>query len=136
MCDMNARQKAFVREYLVDRNGKQAAIRAGYSEKYAETQACRLLSTNAKVAAAVARGEKRAMERAELTLDTCIAGIKREAMLGDEEGGTTATRARSWEVLAKHFGLRSKVEVEHSGSLDLNTVLTELDARDGEADQP
>lgn len=33
----------FVEEYLVDLNGKQAAIRAGYSRKTAELQASRLL---------------------------------------------------------------------------------------------
>jgi len=36
-------QRLFVHEYLIDLNGKQAAIRAGYSEKTAESQASRLL---------------------------------------------------------------------------------------------
>jgi len=34
---MNARQKRFCDEYLVDCNAKQAAIRAGYSEKTAHS---------------------------------------------------------------------------------------------------
>ena len=34
-------QASFAREYLVDLNGKQAAIRAGYSPKTAEMQASR-----------------------------------------------------------------------------------------------
>ena len=34
----------FIEEYCKDRNGKQAAIRAGYSRKTAEAQAARLLS--------------------------------------------------------------------------------------------
>ena len=45
--ELNPKQQRFVDEYLIDLNGKQAAIRAGYSEKTAEVQASRLLS-NAK----------------------------------------------------------------------------------------
>jgi hypothetical protein len=37
------RQRSFVSEYLVDLNGEQAAIRAGYSRSSAATQACRQL---------------------------------------------------------------------------------------------
>lgn len=38
------KQKRFVYEYLIDSNGTQAAIRAGYSEKTAQEQSSRLLS--------------------------------------------------------------------------------------------
>jgi phage terminase small subunit len=40
---LNAKQTAFVREYLIDSNGKQAAIRAGYAPKNAEVRASELL---------------------------------------------------------------------------------------------
>jgi phage terminase small subunit len=40
---MNARQKRFCDEYIIDLNGTQAAIRAGYSEKTAQEQASQLL---------------------------------------------------------------------------------------------
>lgn len=40
---MNARQKKFCDEYLIDCNATQAAIRAGYSPKTANEQAARLL---------------------------------------------------------------------------------------------
>ena len=49
---MTPKQEAFVREYLIDLNATQAAIRAGYSVKAAKEQASRLL-TNANVASAV-----------------------------------------------------------------------------------
>lgn len=49
---MNERTASFIREYAVDKNGTQAAIRAGYSAKTAHAQAHRLLS-NAEVRAAV-----------------------------------------------------------------------------------
>lgn len=38
------RREVFISEYLVDLNGKAAAIRAGYSEKTANEQAARLLA--------------------------------------------------------------------------------------------
>lgn len=41
---LNPRQALFVREYLVDRNGTQAALRAGYSAKSAKQEGTRLLS--------------------------------------------------------------------------------------------
>jgi phage terminase small subunit len=41
---LNLKQRAFVREYLIDRNGTQAAIRAGYSPHTAQEQSSDLLS--------------------------------------------------------------------------------------------
>lgn len=52
------RREQFVLEYVVDFNGTQAAIRAGYSKKTAGSQANRLLK-NADIQAAV----KKAVER-------------------------------------------------------------------------
>ena len=40
---LTLRERHFVHEYLIDLNGTQAAIRAGYSEKTAASQASRLL---------------------------------------------------------------------------------------------
>lgn len=40
---MTAKQERFVAEYLIDLNATQAAIRAGYSEKFANTNANKLL---------------------------------------------------------------------------------------------
>ena len=40
---MTEKQKLFCDEYLIDLNATQAAIRAGYSEKYAHTNAAKLL---------------------------------------------------------------------------------------------
>lgn len=64
---MNDKQAAFAREYLIDRNATQAAIRAGYSAKTAYSQGERLLR-NVEVRAAVNRGEAACAERVELTV--------------------------------------------------------------------
>ena len=44
MNKLNPKQEAFCREYLLDSNGTQAAIRAGYSEKTANEQAAQHLA--------------------------------------------------------------------------------------------
>jgi len=41
---LNARREAFCYEYTVDRNGTQAAIRAGYSQQSAQAQASQILA--------------------------------------------------------------------------------------------
>lgn len=52
MAKLNAKQEMFCKEYLIDLNATQAAIRAGYSERSAAVTASRLL-TNAKILARV-----------------------------------------------------------------------------------
>jgi phage terminase small subunit len=56
---MNARQRRFVDEYLIDLDGKHATIRAGYAPSDAKSRACRFLKTPAIVdAIAVAMAER------------------------------------------------------------------------------
>lgn len=43
MAKMTAKQRRFCDEYLIDLNATQAAIRAGYTSKYANTNASKLL---------------------------------------------------------------------------------------------
>lgn len=44
MSKLNKRQQLFITEYCKDMNAEQAAIRAGYSEKYARSQSYKLLA--------------------------------------------------------------------------------------------
>lgn len=48
------KQIQFAQEYVIDFNGKQAAIRAGYAERSAEVTACKMLRT-AKVRSEIER---------------------------------------------------------------------------------
>lgn len=87
---MNAKHERFVAEYLIDLNGKQAAIRSGYSPRCAEVQACRLLR-NAQVAEAVAVGKARQLDAAELSAITTLRAIQHQVVgdirtLFDEHG--------------------------------------------------
>ncbi|HIJ44069.1 MAG TPA: terminase small subunit [Rhodospirillaceae bacterium] len=41
---LNVKRRKFCREYMVDGNGAQAAIRAGYTKRSAYSTACYLLN--------------------------------------------------------------------------------------------
>lgn len=75
---LNARQQRFVEEYLVDLNGTQAAIRAGYSEKTAPSQASRLL-TNANIMAALQAARARLAKKLEVTQERVLQELARIA---------------------------------------------------------
>lgn len=71
---MTPKQEAFVREYLIDLNATQAAIRAGYSPSGASVEGHRLLA-NAKIAAAIAVGQRERAEKAGVTAERVLAEL-------------------------------------------------------------
>lgn len=75
---LTEKQRRFVAEYLVDLNATQAAIRAGYSAKSAEVNGPRLLG-NAGVAAAVAAGQAKALDKLEVTRERVLNELARVA---------------------------------------------------------
>ncbi len=101
--DLNDKQLRFVVEYLTDSNGKQAAIRAGYSPKTAEVQASRLLR-NAKVRAAVAEGQKYFQEKTETESEWIRRRLKEEAD-DRSEFSTHSGRIGALELLGKINGV-------------------------------
>jgi phage terminase small subunit len=72
------KQARFVEEYLIDLNGKQAAVRAGYSAKSAEVQASRLLR-NTAVQAALGEAMQARSQRTEVTADRVVAELAKLA---------------------------------------------------------
>lgn len=68
---LTPKQQRFVEEYLIDLNGKQAAIRVGYSPATAEVTASRLLS-NVKVKAAVDERRAALSENAEVSQERIV----------------------------------------------------------------
>lgn len=71
MARLNQRQRTFVREYLVDLNGTQAAIRAGYSEKTAGSIAEENLK-KPEIAAAVREEQDARLKRLEIDGDDVV----------------------------------------------------------------
>lgn len=117
---MNAKQKRFAEEYLIDLNATQAAIRAGYSPKTAQVQGARLLS-NAMVSAYVREQldimhNQRTADAQEIIeyLTAVMRGEKTEQVLKLSEDGVQTVeeitvsakeRIRAAELLGKRFGL-------------------------------
>lgn len=68
---LTPKQEQFVREYLIDLNATQAAIRAGYSKRTANEQGARLL-VNASVAEAIREAMSKRAKRTEITADRVL----------------------------------------------------------------
>ena len=113
--ELNPRQAAFVREYLIDRNGTQAAIRAGYSEKTAAEQSSRLL-TYVNIKNAIKDGEAKHAERCAVTIESLtkelIADRKLARQIEQPSPAITATMS-----IAKLHGLDvNKNQNENTGA--------------------
>lgn len=74
---MNDKQRAFITEYLIDKNATQAAIRAGYSPKTAGSQGERLLK-KAEIRAEIDALIAKHAATAGLTVEMVMASIVRE----------------------------------------------------------
>ncbi len=66
--ELTDKQQAFCEEYIVDLNGTQAAIRAGYSEDTARQQSSRLL-TNVNVGQYIVELKAKRIERLNIDAD-------------------------------------------------------------------
>ena len=119
------KQAKFCREYLVDLNATQAAIRAGYTPTFANRTGPKVLS-NVGVAAEIARLQAEQAERTEITADWVLKTLRENigrAMTAesvkDADGNPTgeyryegSVANRALELLGKHLGLfRDKVEL-------------------------
>jgi len=76
---LTPKQQLFVQEYLIDLNATEAAKRAGYSEKTAESQASRLLR-NVKVANAIQVAQAERSKATGLTAERVVQELGRLAL--------------------------------------------------------
>jgi phage terminase small subunit len=75
---MTPKQERFVAEYLIDANGKQAAIRAGYKPSNAESTASTLLA-DPKVSQAVTLGRQALLAKTGVTAERVLQEMARLA---------------------------------------------------------
>ncbi len=127
---LTPKQEAFCREYLIDLNGTQAAIRAGYSLKGAHVQAAQLLS-NPKVQAFANKLKTERADRTEITADRVLKEIGRLAFADirsvfDESGRLlpvhmlppeVAASIASIEVATSRVPGGEPVDVEHTAKI-------------------
>ena len=112
MANLTPKQQRFVEEYLIDLNATQAYIRAGFSEKLANTNAAKLLQ-NTTIAKAIEDARKEVSEKAQVTVEMVVQGLLNEAK-DLSEGSTQSARVSAWAHLGKHLGM-FKDKIEHTG---------------------
>lgn len=119
---LTLKQRRFIEEYLIDFNGCQAAIRAGYSESSAKEIAAENL-TKPNIKSEIDRLTAQMTEKAIVTKEMVLQGLLDEARMYDE-GASHSARVSAWAHLGKHLGifmdkveLSGKVEITSLGSL-------------------
>jgi phage terminase small subunit len=110
---LKRKQPEFVREYMVDFNATQAAIRAGYSEKTAYSIGQENLN-KPEIKAAIDEAMEARAARSSLTVDLVVQGLLTEARNAKHE----ATRVAAWSHLAKHLGMFID-RVESTGTMNV-----------------
>lgn len=71
MGKLSSKQERFIEEYLIDLNATQAAIRAGYSTKYADRQA-HILMINGRISSAISVAKAERSKRTGITADRVL----------------------------------------------------------------
>lgn len=100
MSELTARQWRFVTEYLIDLNGTQAAIRAGFSPKGADVTAIRLLGIN-RIAEEIAKHNDKRAKKVGLEAEGVLDEL-RKIVYGDtrklyKEDGVTLKQPHEWD---------------------------------------
>ena len=118
----------FVQEYLVDRNGAAAAVRAGYSKRTARQIAHELL-TRPDIAEEVRQGEAEIAAKAQLTRKVVMHGFLEAIELARLRADASAMIA-GWREIAKMCGFyapeRKQVELTSTAGLELSARLEQM----------
>jgi phage terminase small subunit len=119
------KQERFVAEYLIDLNATQAAIRAGYRRKNAESVAAHLLKKS-QVATAVREGKTRQLAKAELSAARVLEEYRRVAFF-------------NVKALVKpdgsHKQLHELTDEESAALAEYETIIKNAKAGDGHVDE-
>ncbi len=145
---LKEKHERFAREYVIDYNATQAAVRAGYSEKTAKQQGSRLL-TNADILARVRELQAETVKRLAISEDRIIESLwetysrcmqaepvmrfdfgSHEMVETGEYSFDSKGALRALELIGKHIGMFTD-RVEVKGQLDtgqkrLDDILTQL----------
>lgn len=123
---LRPKHQRFVSEYVIDHNGKQAAIRAGYKPSAAERTACVLLADD-KVSQAVAVAEAALLARNALTADRVLEELRRLAFADargfwDDDGNLKPMKDLSPEQGSVLAGFEAVIKNAKAGDGQTDTV--------------
>lgn len=126
---LTAKQQAFIKEYLIDLNSTQAAIRAGYSVNTAAEIGFENLR-KPHIKQSIDEAMNKRSEKLEISAEYVLTKLKG---ITDSEEEKTSDRLKGLELLGKHLKLFTD-KVEHSGetthNVNNNNDLSKLSAEE------
>lgn len=147
---LTPQQEMFCQEYIVDYNGTQAAIRAGYSEKNARTHASRML-TNANILSRVRAIQKERLEKLAVTQESVILKLleiydrcmqakpvmewdynERKYVATGEYTFDSRGALNALEMIGKHLAMFTN-KIKHSGDIK-NDLTISIELEDDETE--
>lgn len=138
----DTRQDRFCREYVVDFNGTQAAIRAGYSKKTAAEQSSRLLR-NVNIQAKIKALTEKVAQKLEISQEKVLAEYAKIAFFDirsiyndnnaikniSEIGDDAAAAISGIKVLEEFEGSgKERVHIGNTVEIKLNSKISALDS--------
>ena len=137
---LNEKQKQFCEEYIIDLNGTQAAIRAGYSKKTARAIANELL-TKLNIQEYICELKNKRSERVKYSQDELmrdILEVKNRCMQAnpvlDKEGNETGIwkfdsngANKALDMLAKHVGFYETDNKQKAFNISVNREAVEVE---------
>ena len=137
---LNEKQKQFCDEYIIDLNGTQAAIRAGYSKKTARAIANELL-TKLDIREYICELKNKRSERVKYSQDELmrdILEVKNRCMQAnpvlDKEGNETGIwkfdsngANKALDMLAKHVGFYETDNKQKAFNISVNREAVEVE---------
>ena len=137
---LNEKQKQFCEEYIIDLNGTQAAIRAGYSEKTANRIASELLS-KLDIQEYICKLKNKRSERVKYSQDELmrdILEVKNRCMQAnpvlDKEGNATGIwkfdsngANKAIDTLANHVGFYETDSKQKAFNIAVNREAVEVE---------
>lgn len=123
---LTPKQKAFADYYIEYGNATEAARKAGYKEKYAGTNANKLLK-NTKVSQYI-EGRMKAVEEKRIATGDEVLRYLTSVMRGEEKDqfdldASLQDRTKAAELLGKRYGLfKDKVELKSDNNITFNIL--------------
>lgn len=114
---LTAKQELFAKEYLVDLNATQAAIRAGYSEKTAKEIGCENL-TKPNIQEYIKEAMNKRSQKVEIDADYVLRGIKD---IADNDEEQSKDRLKAYELMGKHLKLFTE-NINHTGNVGVSII--------------